>query len=57
GHGPGGRYHGHYTRATLAQCAKRIKSWKRQGCDVYVYFDNDQKSAAPADAKALKQLL
>lgn len=57
GHGPSGRYHGHYSKATLGQWAKRIKSWKRQGCDVYVYFDNDQKSAAPADAKALKQLL
>jgi uncharacterized protein YecE (DUF72 family) len=57
GHGPSGRYHGHYTKPTLAQWARRIKSWKRQGCDVYVYFDNDQKSAAPADAKALKQLL
>jgi uncharacterized protein YecE (DUF72 family) len=57
GHGPSGRYHGHYTNPTLAQWARRIKSWKRQGCDVYVYFDNDQKSAAPADAQALKQLL
>lgn len=27
--------------------------WKRRGCDVYVYFDNDQKSAAPADARRL----
>jgi uncharacterized protein YecE (DUF72 family) len=53
GHGPGGRYRGHYRSATLAEWAKRIRSWKRQGCDVYVYFDNDQKSAAPADAKKL----
>jgi uncharacterized protein YecE (DUF72 family) len=37
--------------------ARRIRSWKRQGCDVYVYFDNDQKSAAPADALKLRQLL
>jgi uncharacterized protein YecE (DUF72 family) len=57
GHGPGGRYFGHYRPALLAQWAKRIRSWKRQGCDVYVYFDNDQKSAAPADALKLKQLL
>lgn len=57
GHGPSGRYHGHYTRPMLAQWAQRIKSWKRQGCDVYVYFDNDQKSAAPADALKLKALL
>jgi len=25
------------------------------GCEVYVYFDNDQKSAAPADALKLGQ--
>jgi uncharacterized protein YecE (DUF72 family) len=57
GHGPRGRYRGHYRGATLADWAKRIRSWKKQGCDVYVYFDNDQKSAAPADALKLKQLL
>ncbi|MGY8682593.1 DUF72 domain-containing protein [Bradyrhizobium sp. UFLA05-153] len=57
GHGPSGRYHGHYRQSALLQWAKRIKSWKRQGCDVYVYFDNDQKSAAPADAKKLKSMI
>ena len=53
GHGPSGRY----TRPALTQWAQRIKSWKRQGCDVYDYFDNDQKSAAPADALKLKEML
>jgi len=57
GHGPQGRYKGHYRPDALAEWARRIKSWKRQGCDVYVYFDNDQKSAAPADALRLKRLL
>jgi len=57
GHGPGGRYKGHYRPAVLGNWAERIKSWKRQGCDVFVYFDNDQKSAAPADALKLRQLL
>lgn len=57
GHGPGGRYRGHYSRTTLMQWARRIRSWKRQGCDVYVYFDNDQKSAAPADALTLGGIL
>jgi uncharacterized protein YecE (DUF72 family) len=57
GHGPGGRYKGHYRSQTLSQWAKRIRSWNKQGCDVFVYFDNDQKSAAPADALKLKQLL
>ena len=37
--------------------AKRVKSWKAQGCDVFVFFDNDQKSAAPADALKLGQML
>ena len=57
GHGPGGRYKGHYRPDALANWANRIRSWKKQGCDVYVYFDNDQKSAAPADALKLRQLL
>ena len=57
GHGPGGRYKGHYRADTLADWAGRIKSWKKRGCDVFVYFDNDQKSAAPADARKLRQLV
>ena len=57
GHGPGGRYKGHYPPAELKAWARRIKSWKKQGVDIYVYFDNDQKSAAPRDARRLKELL
>jgi uncharacterized protein YecE (DUF72 family) len=57
GHGPTGRYRGHYRPETLGQWATRIKSWNKQGCDVFVYFDNDQKSAAPVDALALRRLL
>jgi uncharacterized protein YecE (DUF72 family) len=57
GHGPGGRYRGHYSTDALGAWAKRIKSWKAQGCDVFVFFDNDQKSAAPIDALKLKQML
>jgi uncharacterized protein YecE (DUF72 family) len=57
GHGPGGRYEGRYSRATLAAWSKSILMWRRSQCDVYVYFDNDQKSAAPMDALALLRLL
>jgi uncharacterized protein YecE (DUF72 family) len=57
GHGPDGRYKGHYSSRVLSEWATRIRSWKKQGCDVYVYFDNDQKSAAPADALKLMKLL
>jgi uncharacterized protein YecE (DUF72 family) len=57
GHGPGGRYRGHYADRTLTEWAGRIRSWKKQGKDVYVYFDNDQKSAASTDALKLRQML
>jgi uncharacterized protein YecE (DUF72 family) len=57
GHGPSGRYERHYSRATLAAWRKSIKEWQQSRCDVYVYFDNDQKSAAPMDALALLRLL
>jgi uncharacterized protein YecE (DUF72 family) len=57
GHGPSGRYKGHYPESTLKEWAKRIRSWKNCGIDVYIYFDNDQKSAAPADALKLRQML
>src|SRR3569832_2290622 len=43
GHGPGGRYKDNYPAASLSAWAKRIRAWTRQGCDVFVYFDNDQK--------------
>jgi uncharacterized protein YecE (DUF72 family) len=57
GHGPGGQYKGHYPKITLTEWASRIRAWKKQGRDVYVYFDNDQKSAAPTDALKLRQML
>jgi uncharacterized protein YecE (DUF72 family) len=57
GHGPGGRYKGHYRPDSLADLSRRIRSRKKQGYDVCTYFDNDQKSAAPADALKLAQLL
>ena len=57
GHGPGGRYKGRYRNEVLQEWARRAKSWKKQGCDVFVYFDNDQKSAAPVDAAQLRFLV
>jgi uncharacterized protein YecE (DUF72 family) len=34
-----------------------IRRWRRAGREVFVYFDNDQKSAVPKDAKRLLHLL
>jgi uncharacterized protein YecE (DUF72 family) len=53
GHGPGGRYFGHYSDATLDDWADQIARWRQGRHDVFVYFDNDQKTAAPKDAQAL----
>jgi len=52
-HGPSGRYHGNYTDGTLRDWARQIVQWQRQGKAVHCYFDNDVKSAAPADAGRL----
>ncbi|NPU64445.1 DUF72 domain-containing protein [Bradyrhizobium sp. 83012] len=57
GHGPGGRYKDNYPAAKLEEWARRVQAWSAHGIDVYVYFDNDQKSAAPADALRLRAML
>jgi len=55
-HGTNGRYAGSYGDETLREWAGRIASWRRERRDVYVYFDNDIKSAAPGDAQRLLTL-
>jgi uncharacterized protein YecE (DUF72 family) len=57
GHGPGGRYKDNYAEGTLREWADHIRNWRRQGRSVFAFFDNDQKSAAPADARRLMALL
>jgi uncharacterized protein YecE (DUF72 family) len=56
GHGPGGRYFGRYSEDQLAAWAAQIGRWRAEGRDVYAYFDNDVKSAAPLDAETLQRL-
>ncbi len=57
GHGPTGRYQGSYGARTLEHWADAITAWSKQGRDVVVYFDNDQKAAAPTDARRLRKVL
>ena len=57
GHGPSGRYKDNYPEQTLRAWARDIRKWQRQRRNVLVYFDNDQKSAAPKDAQRLKKML
>lgn len=54
GHGPSGRYHGNYADETLGAWAASISRWRAEGADVWCFFDNDVKSAAPFDAARLK---
>ena len=57
GTGPGGKYRGSYPNKTLDGWAEYVKKWRRQGRDVFVYFPNDQKAAAPRDAVRLMSRL
>ena len=56
GHGPTGEYKDRYPLKTLQTWARSIAAWRRRGLAVYCYFDNDEKSAAPADAQRLIDL-
>lgn len=56
-HGPSGRYHGSYSDESLAEWAESIARWRREGRDVWCFFDNDVKSAAPQDAQRLLDML
>ena len=56
-HGPSGRYEGRYPDDVLKTWAQEVKRWRRQKRDVYCFFDNDQKSAAPLDAERLVELV
>ena len=56
------RFHGHrapyrdpYGPRRLAPWVKRIEAWRRQGRDVYVYFNNDEKAYAVRDARWLRE--
>jgi uncharacterized protein YecE (DUF72 family) len=53
GHGPHGRYHGSYSARTLGRWANAVCGWRSEGREIFVYFDNDQKGAAPKDALRL----
>lgn len=57
GHGSGGRYRGRYRFAKMERWKRWLLAMRRAGKMAYVYFDNDQKSAAPKDAVRLQAML
>lgn len=54
-HGDEELYASGYSERALDEWAAKIRSWQEK--DVYVYFDNDMKVHAPADAIALAERL
>ncbi len=56
-HGPGGKYQGSYSDASLQEWASKINEWSKRLAAVYVYFDNDDSGYAPRDALRLKTLV
>lgn len=56
-HGPEGAYSGRYGRRRLNPWAERIRRWRADQLDVYVYFDNDEAGYAVQDALELRQML
>jgi uncharacterized protein YecE (DUF72 family) len=57
GHGPSGRYKDRYPPNTLRRWAEQVSAWRRRRLEIYCYFDNDQKTAAPHDARRLIELM
>lgn len=56
-HGPGVRCDSGYTEGELKEDARSIRRYLKQGCDVFIYFNNDAFGHAPKDAARLKALL
>jgi len=56
-HGPGAKYEGNYSAATLRKWAVKVRKWLSESLDVYVFFDNDQLGYAAGNAAKLKTLL
>ena len=53
-HGPNGPYRGTYDARTLHGWAERLRQWRGQGKDVYLFFDNDEAGFAVQNALDLQ---
>jgi uncharacterized protein YecE (DUF72 family) len=56
-HGPSSAYAGNYSDKALANWAKDIMNWAKQGKDVYCYFNNDQAAYAVKNAARLIEII
>lgn len=56
-HGHDRSYTGNYSTDELAADAARIKTYRENGIDVFIYFNNDLGGYAPRNALELQQML
>jgi uncharacterized protein YecE (DUF72 family) len=56
-HGKGGNYAASYSKTALRKDAGRLSSYARNGHDVFIYFNNDYRGYAPANARELTGML
>lgn len=56
-HGPLGAYQGSYTKEQLASWSRRIRRWRRELKEIYIYFDNDQSGFAALNALELRKMI
>jgi uncharacterized protein YecE (DUF72 family) len=56
-HGPKGAYEGQYESQTLSGWAGAFAAWRKQGKDIFCYFDNDQNGYAAQDAQRLQEMV
>ncbi len=56
-HGPVGRYQGSYPDEALQTWAQKFRKWRKGGCGVFCYLNNDQKAYAVGDALRMKHML
>jgi uncharacterized protein YecE (DUF72 family) len=56
-HGPKALYASSYPDTVLKQFARKFKKWKKEGHEIWVFFNNDIHGYAIGDAKRLMQFL
>ncbi|UCB56617.1 MAG: DUF72 domain-containing protein [Candidatus Omnitrophota bacterium] len=56
-HGGSTLYRSNYSTKELKECAGWVKRFLKEGCDTYVYFNNDAYGYAVKNALALKKML
>jgi uncharacterized protein YecE (DUF72 family) len=56
-HGAGGNYASRYTESQLRNDSKRILKYLHDGREVFIYFNNDTRGHAPANALELLEMV